>query len=768
MHNILNVEVNLAGVPLIIETGKLAKQAGGSVTVQWGDTIVFCAATMSRTARTDIDFFPLTVDYEERKYAVGKIPGGFMKRGGRPSEKAILTSRLIDRPLRPLFPDGMRNEVQIAALPLSVDRERLPDVLAINAASAALMISNIPWAGPVGAVRVGRVEGEWVINPSLAQCEESELDLVVAATKDAICMVEAGANEVSEDIILEALLIAQEAIRPICDAQIELAAKVGKAKTEVPCYKPAYEIVERVRKDYAAKILTAIQDPEKASREAGIQLLKDEIVGELSSEYTDQMADLKEAADKVVKEGIRDLIINHGVRPDGRKYDEIRPISCEVGILPRVHGSGLFTRGQTQVLTTCTLGPRDDAQIIDTLEEDGERTYMHFYNFPPYSVGETRPMRGPGRREIGHGALAERALRPVIPNADDFPYTMLLTSEVMESNGSSSMASTCGSTLALMDAGVKIKSPVAGIAMGLMTEGDKFVVLSDIQGMEDFTGDMDFKVTGTAEGVTAMQLDTKCGAIPHEVFVQALAQAKVGRFHILGKINEAIEAPREDLSMYAPRMISIEINPERIGELIGPGGRTIKKICADTGARIQVEQDGRVFIAADSGEAGEAARKIVSSLTKEVMVGEEFTGKVTRTASLGVFVEIVPGKDGLVPMSQLSDERVRRADELVKIGDEIKVKVIEVDQQGRINLTAKGLGNVFTGGGRPGGSAPSGERSDRGDRGDRGFSRERSERPDRSERAPRREAEPVAQPDVKPEEKPEDDDMPRARFRPRR
>ena len=760
MHNIFNVEVDLAGTPLKFETGKLAKQAGGSVTLQWGDTIVFCAATMSHTAKTDIDFFPLTVDYEEKKYAVGKIPGGFVKRGGRPSEKAILVSRLIDRPLRPLFPDGMRNEVQVVVMPLSVDREKLPDVLAINAASAALMISNIPWSGPVGAVRVGRINDEWVINPSLAQQEESVLDLVVAATKDAICMVEAGASIVSEEIILEALLLAHEAIKPICDAQIEFAAKVGKAKTEISCYKPAYEIVERVRKDYAERILTAIQDPEKASREAGIQLLKDEIVAELSADYADQLTDLKEATDKVVKEGIRDLIVNHGVRPDGRKYDEIRPISCEVGLLPRVHGSGLFTRGQTQVLTTCTLGPRDDAQIIDTLEEDGERTYMHFYNFPPYSVGECRPMRGPGRREIGHGALAERALRAVVPTADEFPYTLLLTSEVMESNGSSSMASTCGSTLALMDAGVKIKAPVAGIAMGLMQVGDKFAVLSDIQGMEDFTGDMDFKVTGTSEGITAMQLDTKCGAIPQEVFIQALAQAKEGRLFILGKMNEAIEAPREELSMYAPRMICIEINPDRIGELIGPGGRTIKKICADTGARIQVEQDGRVFIAADSGEAGEAAKKIVVSLTKEVQVGEEFVGRVSRTASLGVFVEIVPGKDGLVPMSQLSEERVRRADELVKIGDEIKVKVIEVDQQGRINLTAKGLGNVFTGGSRSGGSSSS-EHNDR-DR-DRDRGRGRSERPDRG---PRRDAEP--KPESGSDEKHEDDDMPRARFRPRR
>jgi polyribonucleotide nucleotidyltransferase len=690
------VEVEVAGQLIQIETGRVAKQANGAVLVRSGDTIVLCTATMSREARTDIDFFPLVVDYEERKYSVGKIPGGFIKRGGRPSDKAVLTSRLIDRPLRPLFPSGMRNEVQVIAMPLSVDNEHLPDVLSIIGASAALTVSNIPFNGPVGAVRIGKVNGEFIINPSFDQVENGDLDLVVAGTKDYIVMVEAGANEVSEAEILAALQLAHEHIKPICAIQEELAAKVGTVKAEVPLYVVPEDILTRVREQFAEQVLQAIQQPDKSAREEAIELLKEEIVQALLPEYPERETDLREAADKVVKEQVRRLILEHKVRPDGRKYDEIRPISCMVGLLPRVHGSALFTRGQTQVLTSVTLGPMEEAQIIDTLEEDGFKRYMHFYNFPPYSVGETRPLRGPGRREIGHGALAERALRPTIPPEEEFPYAILLTSEVLESNGSTSMASVCGSTLALMDAGVQIKAPVAGVAMGLMMQGDEWAVLSDIQGMEDFSGDMDFKVAGTARGITALQLDTKISGIPQAVFERALEQARQGRLYILEKMLETIDKPRDSISSYAPRIIVMEIHPDRIGDVIGPGGRIIKKILADTGTRIQIEQDGRVYIAADDEESGERARKMIEDLTRDVTVGETFLGKVTRTSSLGVFVEILPGKEGLVPLSQLSEQRVRRADELVKVGDEILVKVVEIDNLGRINLSARGLHNVFS------------------------------------------------------------------------
>jgi len=737
------VEAEVAGQLIQIETGRVAKQANGAVLVRSGDTIVLCTATMSREARTDIDFFPLVVDYEERKYSVGKIPGGFIKRGGRPSDKAVLTARLIDRPLRPLFPSGMRNEVQVIAMPLSVDNDHLPDVLSIIGASAALTVSDIPFNGPVGAVRIGKVNGEFVINPSFDQVENGDLDLVVAGTKDYIVMVEAGANEVSEAEVLEALQLAHEHIKPLCVIQEELAAKVGTVKAEVPIYTVPEDILTRVREQFAEQVLQAIQQPDKSAREEAIQLLKEEIVQALLPEYPEQETDLREAAEKVVKEQVRRLILEHGVRPDGRKYDEIRPISCMVGLLPRVHGSALFTRGQTQVLTSVTLGPMEEAQIIDTLEEDGFKRYMHFYNFPPYSVGETRPLRGPGRREIGHGALAERALRPMIPPEEEFPYAILLTSEVLESNGSTSMASVCGSTLALMDAGVQIKAPVAGVAMGLMTEGDKWVVLSDIQGMEDFSGDMDFKVAGTAKGITALQLDTKISGIPQPVFERALEQARQGRLYILEKMLETIDKPRDYISPYAPRIIVMEIHPDKIGDVIGPGGRIIKKILADTGTRIQIEQDGRVYIAADDEESGERARKMIEELTRDVAVGETFLGKVTRTSSLGVFVEILPGKEGLVPLSQLSDQRVRRADELVKVGDEILVKVVEIDNLGRINLSARGLHNVFSGRSAAG-SAPSAPRAGGG------------HEPSTYGRS------------TEPRRHRGDDDTPRARFRPKR
>ncbi len=745
------VEGTPGGSPLILETGKLAKQAGGAVWLQSGDTVLLAAATMSSGVREGMDFFPLTCDYEERKYAVGKIPGGFIKRGGRPSEKAILTSRLIDRPVRPLFPAGMRNEVQVIVTSLSVALENPPDVLAVVAASTALMLSDIPWNGPVGCVRVGRIDGEWVINPTIEQIQASDLDLIVAGTEDTVNMLEAGADQVSEEDVAAAIEFGHAAVREQCALQREIAEKAGKPKREIVLVGPRPETIQLVRDRTASELRQAIQNPDKASRESGLAELKAEIVERLSPDFEGEPAELEEAVEKVVKEQVRALIIEEGIRPDGRGVTDIRQITSEVGLLPRVHGSGLFTRGQTQVLTSVTLGSTDDVQLVDGLEGDQEKRYMHFYNFPPYSVGETRPLRGPGRREIGHGCLAERALLPVVPAKEVFPYTMQLTSEVLESNGSTSMGATCGSTLALMDAGVPIVAPVSGIAMGLMTRADKWTVLSDIQGMEDFSGDMDFKVAGTSAGITAIQLDTKIRGLTMEMVRATLAQAKQGRAHILARMLTAIETPREDLSRYAPRLITIHISPEKIGEVIGPGGKTIKKLEADTGADISIEQDGTVYVAATDAEAGERAAAAIKAITSDVPVGAEFTGKVTRIMGMGAFVEYAPGKEGLVHTSRLSETPIRRPDEAVKVGDEIRVRVVEVDAQGRVNLSAVGLDKPFNSadvkpitqdrGGRPSGPP----------RGDR---RDRPREPERH-RAPRAETD-------------SDDDVPRARFRPRR
>ena len=684
------VELELDGLTLKIETGRIAKQADGAVLVSIGDTVVFGAATMSDTTRDGIDFFPLVCDYEERQYAVGKIPGGFIKRGGRPSEKAILTSRLIDRPLRPLFPDGMRNEVQVIVYPLSVQMTNPPDVFAMIAASAALTISRIPFNGPIGAVRVARVDGQMVFNPSQEQMETADMKVIVAGTRDAVTTVDAEADQVDESVVLEAIKLGHEYYKKIIDLQLELAAKVGREKTEPKVHKIDPELLAAVRAQSGSEIADAIQQPDKATREAGISILKAEIVQRMAPNFPEREAELGETVEKVVKEEIRKLILDKGVRPDGRKPDEIRKITCETGILPRVHGTGLFTRGQTQVLTSVTLGSIEDAQRIDTLEEEGVKRYMHFYNFPPFSVGETRPLRGPGRREIGHGALAEKALAPVIPPQSEFPYALLLTSDVFESNGSTSMASTCGSTLALMDAGVKIKAPVAGIAMGLMTDGTRYVVLSDIQGMEDFSGDMDFKVAGSANGVTAIQMDTKTQGIPPEILCEAIAQAKTGRMFILNKMLEAISEPKTEMSAYAPRVLVIEINPEKIGEVIGPGGKVIKKIEAETGASLSIEQDGHIYITATDKEGGERALKMVEDITREVKIGEAYLGRVTKTTPFGAFVEILPGREGLVHISQLSDRRVERVEDVVRVGDEIAVKVNEFTPQGKINLTTKG------------------------------------------------------------------------------
>lgn len=750
-----HIDGTLGGRPLRLETGHVAKQAGGSCWLRCGDTIVLATATMSGTERPGIDFFPLTCDYEERKYSVGKIPGGFIKRGGRPSEKAILTSRLIDRPLRPLFPYGLRNDVQVIATTLSVDPDCPPDVLAVLASSCALMVSDVPWNGPIGCVRVGRVDGELVINPTLAQIDESDLDLIVAGTEDVVNMLEAGADEVSEADMLAAIEFGHAAVKELCALQKQLAELVNKPKREVALHILPDDALALVRSQVGADLRKAIQNPDKAARESGLSELKDEIVARLSEGYEGDAAVLAECVEKVIKEQVRALIIEEGVRPDGRKVTDIRQITAEVGLLPRVHGSGLFTRGQTQVLTTLVLGSTDETQTIDGLEGDMEKRYMHFYNFPPYSVGEARPMRGPGRREIGHGALAERALVPVLPEKEVFPYTMLLTSEVLESNGSTSMASTCGSTLALMDAGVPISKPVSGIAMGLMTLDGKFAVLSDIQGMEDFSGDMDFKVAGTQDGITAIQLDTKIRGLTPEIIERTLTQAHDGRLYILGRMLEAIKEPRPELNRYAPRIYTIKINPEKIGAVIGPGGKVIKAIEADTGASISIEQDGTIFVASVDAEKGDRAVATIRSITADVEVGEVYTGKVTRLMGMGAFVEFLPGKDGLVHVSHLSETPVRRPEDVVKVGDELKVRVIEVDPQGRVNLSAIHVDGPWD----PSSVKPRETRSSGFGGREGGRDRDRRGEPDRGFRgAPARASEPP-----KPE-----DETPKARFRPKR
>ena len=685
------VELDLDGRTLRIETGRMAKQADGAVLVTMGDTVVLATATMSDEPREGIDFFPLVCDYEERKYAVGKIPGGFVKRGGRPSEKAILTSRLIDRPLRPLFPEGMRNEVQVIAIPLSVELENPPDVIAMVAASAALSISRIPFYGPTGAVRVARLDDRFIINPSWEQIEASDINVVVAGTREAVTTVDVEAKEVDESVIVAAIDHAHRYLRQIIDAQGELVRKVGKAKAEVEPYSVPDNVVAAVRARAGEEMRGVIQQPDKMQRAEAIRSLKAQIVDRLLPEFPEQEVDISEAVEKVIKDELRKLIFEKGVRADGRKPDEIRPISSEVGMLRRVHGSGLFTRGQTQVLTAVTLGSIEDAQIVDTLEEDGIKRYMHFYNFPPFSVGETRPLRGPGRREVGHGVLAEKALAPVVPSQDEFPYAILLTSEVLESNGSTSMGSVCASTLALMDAGVKIKAPVAGVAMGVMIEGDRTVILSDIMDLEDFKGDMDFKVAGSEQGVTAIQLDTKVHGVSHAVLAEGLKQAKKARLHILGKMLETISEPRPELSPYAPRVLIIEIHPDRIGDLIGPGGKVIKKLEAETGANISIEQDGRVYITAVDKDAGERALKMVDDITRDVRVGDTYVGRVTKIMAFGAFVEILPGRDGLVHISKLAPQRVERVEDVVRLGDEVVVKVTEITPQGKINLTRRGV-----------------------------------------------------------------------------
>jgi len=688
-----SVEMDLAGRRLVLETGKLAKQANAAVTVRYGDTVILSTVTCSPDPK-ELDFFPLTVNYEERLYAVGKIPGGFIKREGRPSEKAILASRLTDRPIRPLFPDGFRNEVQIVNLVLSVDQDCSPEIAAMIGTSAALSISEIPFNGPIGGVIVGRVNGEFVINPTVEQEQQSDIYAVVAGTKDAIMMVEAEAEQVPEEVMLEAIMFGHEEIKKIVEVIEKLAAIAGKPKMEVQLHQVDPEVDQAVRSYAAARLIEAVRIPEKQARQDAIDAINEEAVAhftELYAEEPDKLNDVKEVLYNIVKEEVRRLITHEKVRPDGRALNEIRPIECEVGLLPRTHGSGLFTRGQTQALSICTLGALGDVQILDGIDLEESKRFMHHYNFPPFSVGEARPLRPPGRREIGHGALGERALAKVIPPEEEFPYTIRLVSEVLESNGSTSQASICASTLALMDAGVPIKAPVAGVAMGLIKDGDHVSILTDIQGMEDHLGDMDFKVAGTAKGVTAIQMDIKIDGIDRNILQQALEQAREGRLFILDKMLAVMKEPRKTVSKYAPKIVTMQINPEKIRDVIGAGGKIINKIIDETGVKIDIEQDGRIYITSVNEEANEKARMMIENIVREVVVGETYLGTVKRIEKFGAFVEILPGKEGLVHISQLSNERVAKVEDVVKIGDRITVKVTEIDSQGRVNLSRKAV-----------------------------------------------------------------------------
>ncbi|WP_379126629.1 polyribonucleotide nucleotidyltransferase [Paenibacillus sp. sgz500958] len=687
------VEMQLGGRRLVLETGRLAKQANAAVMVRYGDTSVLCTVTASKEPK-DLDFFPLTVNYEERLYAVGKIPGGFIKREGRPSEKAILSSRLTDRPIRPLFPEGFRNDVQVLNMVMSVDQDCTPEIAAMIGTSAALSISDVPFDGPIGGVAVGRVNGEFVINPDIAQQAVSDMYLVVAGTKEAIMMVEAEANELAEDIMLEAIMFGHDEIRKIVAVIEDLVKVAGKEKMEVKLHTVNAEVNADVRAMAESRLVEAVKIAEKHARQEAIDVVNNETVAYFVERYIETpelLKDVKEVLHDIVKEEVRRLITHDKVRPDGRKLDEIRPIECDTSLLPRTHGSGLFTRGQTQILSVCTLGALGDVQILDGIDLAETKRFMHHYNFPPFSVGEARPLRAPGRREIGHGALGERALSKVIPSETEFPYTIRLVSEAIESNGSTSQASICASILAMMDAGVPIKAPVAGVAMGLIKDGEHVSILTDIQGMEDHLGDMDFKVAGTAEGVTAIQMDIKIAGIDRQILQDALQQAKEGRMFILGKMLEVISEPRPTLSKYAPKIIIININPDKIRDVIGAGGKIINKIIEETGVKIDIEQDGRVFIGSSDEEMIQKARSIIEGIVREVQVGEIYVGTVRRIEKFGAFVELIPGKDGLVHISQLSTERVAKVEDVVAIGDTITVKVTEIDQQGRVNLSRKAV-----------------------------------------------------------------------------
>ncbi|MBS7307221.1 MAG: polyribonucleotide nucleotidyltransferase [Eubacteriales bacterium] len=691
MKKVFSME--LAGRTMTVETGAYAEQAGGSCLVRCGDTAVMVCATVAKTARDGVDFLPLSVEFEEKMYSVGKIPGGFIKREGRPTEKAILTSRLIDRPLRPLFPKGFYNDVQVIATVMSVEQDIQPDVLAMNGASIALSISEAPFMGPVGAVSVGYVDGKYILNPNSEQRDKSRIHLTVAGTKDAVMMVEAGANEVTEEEMLKAILFGHEHIKKIVAFISEIAAEVGKEKCEVEVYKPDETLAERVR-EYAFKnMVWALDTFDRKEREARTTQVKADTIARFEEEFPGSAKDIDNILYGFTKEIVRDKIINKGIRPDGRSYTDIRPIWCEVGLFARTHGSAVFTRGQTQVMSVATLGAMGDGQTLDGIGEEEFKRYIHHYNMPPYSVGEARMMRGPGRREIGHGALAERALVPVLPTEDEFPYAIRVVSEVISSNGSTSQASICASTLALMDAGVPISKPVAGVAMGLIKdeESDNIVVLTDIQGLEDFLGDMDFKVAGTRDGITAIQMDIKIKGIDEQILTRALAQARDGRLFILGKMLETLDASRAELSKYAPRIIRFTIDPEKIREVIGTGGKTINKIIAETGVKIDIEDDGRVFIASPDSEAATLAKKMIEDIVRDIVVGNVYLGKVVSILPIGAQVELKPGKKGLVHISKLANRRVEKVEDVVSLGDEILVRVIDIKPDGKIDLTRKGL-----------------------------------------------------------------------------
>lgn len=684
--------MNWAGRPLTVEIGELANQANGACLVRYGDSAVLCTATASKEPK-DVDFFPLTVNYEERLYAVGKIPGGFIKREGRPSEEAILASRLIDRPIRPLFPEGFRHEVQIVDLVMSVDQNCSTEISAMLGSSIALSISDIPFNGPIAGVEVGRVDGEFVINPTVEQSEKSDLHLTVAGTKEAINMVEARADEVPEEVMLDAIMFGHEEIKRLIAFQEEIIAQCGQEKMEFTPFEIGLDLETEVRNLCETDMIEAIQVQEKLAREEAIATVKEKVITKYEEEEAEEevIKQVEQVLEKIVKEEVRRLITVEKVRPDGRKADEIRSLSSRVGVLPRAHGSGLFTRGQTQVMSVCTLGALGDVQVLDGLGLEESKRFMHHYNFPHFSVGETGPIRGPGRREIGHGNLGERALEPVIPSEKEFPYTIRLVSEVLESNGSSSQASICGSTLALMDAGVPIKAPVAGIAMGLVKNDEHYTILTDIQGIEDALGDMDFKVAGTRKGVTALQMDIKIDGLSKDILEEALQQARTGRLQILDHMMETIDQPRPHLSPYAPKIITMEINPDKIGDVIGPSGRHVKGIIDETGVKIDIEQDGTIYISSMDMEQNKRAQKMIEDIVREVKVGDYYLGTVRRIEKFGAFVELFHGKEGLIHISELAEERVNSVEDVVNIGDEVLVKVIEIDKHDRINLSRKAV-----------------------------------------------------------------------------
>ena len=689
-HKIFTMD--LAGRELSVEIGKIAQLASGSAILRYGDTMVMVNVSKSSQPREGVDFFPLSVDYEEKLYSVGKIPGGFLKREGKASEKAILTSRLIDRPIRPLFPKTFRNDVQVVATVLSVDQDCTPDIVSMIGSSVALSISEIPFNGPTGSVCIGLVDGALVVNPTAEEREKSELHLVVSGTKEAVMMVEAGANEVPESLMLEAILKAHEEIKKIVEFIEQIQAEVGKEKMEFVETKPDAEIEAKVREIATEGMKEAVKVVEKLERQEAMDSVKEQTINSFDEETLEEFGnDIIATLDAIIKEEVRKAIVHEGRRPDARKTDEIRPIWCDHGFIPRAHGSGLFTRGQTQVMTVTTLGALGDVQILDGLDEEENKRYMHHYNFPAYSVGECRPMRGPGRREIGHGALAERALLPVIPSKEEFPYAIRLVSEVLSSNGSTSQGSVCGSTLSLLDAGVPIKDMVAGIAMGLIEHDGKMAILSDIQGMEDHLGDMDFKVAGTEKGITAIQMDIKIAGIDEEVLTRALAQARVGRLHILNEMKKCIDKPNDELSKYAPKIVTMRINPDKIRDVIGAGGKVITKIIDETGVKIDIEQDGEVFIAGTDMDMINLAKKKIEDIVAEVELNAIYKGKVTRIVNFGAFVELLPGKEGLLRIGNIAHERIEKVEDVLNVGDEVEVKVTEIDEKGRVNVSRKVL-----------------------------------------------------------------------------